>query len=246
MRRPGLRPEAALRPWAMWILLVLGTLAGVSEGAGQELLGRVIDRNTGQPIAEVEIRALRGNAEVARTTSNEVGGFRLVLPGGGRFWLEASRMDYVQIDTVSVEVPPDGRRVVEFLLDPRPITLDEIRAEVRRGVPARFLDTYEGFVTRHETLPPLGSRRVVRRGDPEIEGSGTVAEVLLWFPPPRPNTRWFLDGRPSTEEEIEGLIYADVEGVEFYRSHIDAPVFIDAGPTAFVSVVMVWRRRGPG
>lgn len=155
-------------------------------------------------------------------------------------------MDYVQIDTVSVEVPSDGRRVVEFLLDPRPITLEEIRAEGRRGVPARFLDTYEGFLSRHETLPPLGSRRVVRQGDPEMEGSGTVAEVLLWFPPPRPNTRWFLDGRPSTEEEIEGVIYADVEGVEFYRSHIDAPVFIDAGPTAFVSVVMVWRRRGPG
>jgi hypothetical protein len=204
-----------------------------------------MDRNTGRPVADVEIRALRGNTVAGITTTNEVGGFRLLLPAGGRYWLEASRLDYVQIDTVSVEVPGEGRRVIDFLLDPRPITLEEIRAEVRRGVPARFLNTHDGFLTRHETYPPVGSRRVVRRGDPEIDGSMSVREVLNWFPPQRSTTQWFLDGRPSSEEELEMMIFTDVEGVEFYRVHLDAPMYVDPGREAFVSVVMVWRRRGP-
>jgi len=225
------------------LLLLLVALPVPAEA--QELLGRVIDRRTGQGVADVEIRALRGDTVSASTTSNEVGGFRLVMPAGGRYWLEASRLDYLQIDTVSVEIPDQGRRVVEFILDPRPITLEEIRAEVRRGIPARFLDTYDGFLTRHETYPAVGSRRVVRRGDPEIDGSMSIREVLGWFPPARSTTRWFLDGRPSSEDELDGMIYADVEGVEFYRMHLDAPMYVDPGREPFVSVVMVWRRRGP-
>jgi hypothetical protein len=239
------RVARRLHPAATAALLLGGLLAFAPANlSAQELLGRVIDRASGQPIPDVEIRALRGDTVVARTTSNEIGGFRLVLPAGGRYWLEASRMNYVQLDTVSLEVPPDGRRVIDFILDPVPITLEEIRAEVRRGVPARFLETYEGFLARHEQLPKAGSRRVVRRGDPEMQNAGTVQEVLNWLPPARASTLWFLDGRPSTEEEIEGLIFDDVEGVEFYRSDLDAPIFVDSrGQT---SVVMVWRRRGPG
>ncbi len=240
-RKPALRRVRALRFAGA---LFGGVLAlGPADLSAQELLGRVLDRATGEPVPDVEIRALRSDTVVARTTTNEVGGFRLVLPEGGRYWLEASRLDYVQLDTVSLEVQDGERRVIDFIVDPRPIALEEIRAEVLRGVPARFLDTYEGFLARHEQLPKVGSRRALRRGDPEMENSFTVRQVLNQLTPARPTTVWFLDGRLSSEEEIESLHMEDVEGIEFYRSVLDGPMFVDASPRT--SLVMVWRRRVP-
>ncbi len=197
---------------------------------------------------------------VARTTANEAGAFRLLLPGGGEYGVWATQFGYVQLDTARVQVEEGQRRMIDLLLDPRPVRLEGIEAVDERGAAfLRMSDTWSGFLVRHRDLPPLGSRRAVRRGDPEMAQAMGVRDVLNWFVPPRPCMYWFVEARlveithgtMDPPEQVALYAFEEIEAVEFYRSGVEAPVLAlpcavvppNIGESIEPSVVMVWLRR---
>lgn len=251
------RPKLGAR-FAAGILgaLLLGLVP--QTASAQELLGRVLDRNTAQPIANVDLLAIRGDSVVARTTANEQGAFRLVLPAAGEYGIWATQLGYLQLDTARVRLEEGQRRLIDLLLDPRPVRLEGIEAVDERGAAfLRMSDTWQGFLVRHRDLPPLGSRRAVRRGDPEMAQAMGVRDVLQWFVPPRPCMYWFVEARlieitrntMDPPDQVALYAFEEIEAVEFYRNAWEAPVVTPPCDDPQLlespepSVVMIWMRR---
>ncbi len=254
----GGRPRRAVLGYSLVCVLLIGLIPRTA--AGQEILGRVLDRNTAQAIADVDLVALRGGTVVARTSSNEQGAFRLVLPAGGEYGIWATRIGYVQQDTARVQIADGQRRMIDLLLDPRPVQLQGIEISDERGAAlTRMAPSWGGFLARYRDFAPVGSRRAVRRGDAEMAQSMGMRDVLQWFVPPRPCLYWYVEARfidvtyNSLEPPDQVALHAfeEIEAVEFYRYPWDAPVVVrpcDDPPNPLTdsrhpSVVMIWLRR---
>ncbi|TVP80146.1 MAG: hypothetical protein EA352_00290 [Gemmatimonadales bacterium] len=68
---------------------------------------------------------------------------------------------------------------------------------------------------------------------------------MSWPDPPTGEVH--VDGRPAFPDELEFLSADDVEGVEYYRSPMDAPMGLNIDPLAGMNtpVIVIWTRR-PG
>jgi hypothetical protein len=210
----------------------------------QTIRARVIDNQDGRPVPRAEITLVQPDRRVILTSDN-VGHFMSVGVAG--VWhLRISMLGYVT-DSTAVAVSRNELVELTIRLSRSPIQMEMISVNARKPDP-RHDDTFDGFLTRRLVFPPIGNRRVVVSGDPEMVNAMSLDEVLAWFPPPtkycRENIAYFLNGRrasPAEVDFIKELRPAEMAGLEYYRNAIDAPLYMGQG--AMCPVVAIWQRR---
>lgn len=215
-----------------------------AEVQGQAIVGTVVDVVDERPVSAAEIYVL-GDTLVARTQSDSDGAFRIDLRAGGEFVLSARRIGFHPIHSARLTVGEAETVTVVLRIARDAIPLDPLTVEVRR-TSLRHAGTWDGFLARREVFAPTGNRRVVRWDDPEMEGSITMRDVLLWLRPSGRNAGCMVslvDGLP-TQENIYEIPVSLIEGVEYYARVTDAPLDY-AALSQGCGVIVVWRRKRP-
>jgi hypothetical protein len=216
--------------------------------AGQSIRGRVVTTD-GRGLEGAAVTALLGGNLVARTFSDSTGSFFVVLRDPGDYLLGVSLLGFRSVDSVRVRVGPKEAVDVTIRMDVSPVRLDPLTINARRADP-RHLATYEGFYARRELAKPIGPSRVLVRSDPEMVNAGTINDVLLWLPPAR-CVAYYINGHLT--ESFADISVPFLEGIEFYRDHLDAPLDMRgfnshcgrSGRSPMWSVLALWLRR-PG
>ncbi|RMH13915.1 MAG: hypothetical protein D6701_11815 [Gemmatimonadetes bacterium] len=271
--RVEVRAQAGSRfPAARRVALVPGesrrldVALGVSTSdAPASVLGRVVDYDTGEPLADAEVR-LRGTELVTATDAN--GFFRLDSVPWGVYVVEVDHLGHahqeqalrieggrahdlrvrlpteaIALDPITVEVKPrrwfgDMARLQQRMAAGFGTYLTREQIE-RRGA-ARFTDLFRGLPGVRLVQSSAGGRaseyRVVLRKALTL-GGGTCFPIF------------WVDGRkvPSLGKDgnpIDDFFQpSDIEAVEIYRGPAQTPgEFIDSD--ANCGVVVVWTRRG--
>ncbi len=234
-------------------LMLLAALA--APAAGQAVDGQVVDAESGEGIeqAELVLRDARGSV-AARTRTNAEGRFLLSASVEGRFVIEVERLGYLAPEPIALELGRE-RVSVEIRLGRAPLALEPLTVTGRRADP-RHDGTFEGARSRHDIFPVVGPRRVIMRGDWELEGASTVGGVVALTGFPRGCTIVWWNGS-LVSSDAAGETWMDhtspeaVEAVEFYRRWSDAPAayrpippWVAGNPNA-CSVVALWPRLDP-
>lgn len=137
-----------LRSSTLLVLIAAAFVGAPGPAAAQEVLGKVIDAGTGDPVPgmEVVVRSLDG-ARVYRTLASEAGRFRVRVDAAGAYVIAASRIGYSGVATTEIEVSPGQNVFVELRVEPSALTLEGIRVVATARNP--YLEV-EGFYDRME------------------------------------------------------------------------------------------------
>jgi hypothetical protein len=122
--------------------------------------------------------------------------------------------------------------IVDVKVTQRAIQLEPLVVTGRRR-DARLEPTIEGFYARHAITPPIGTRRVFLHSDLEMRGAIRPMDVLQGIPIASCMTVYWngviVNFAPSATMFLD-LPVTELEGLEFYRSQLDAPIiFRDPG-----------------
>jgi hypothetical protein len=221
------------------------------EAAGQMIFGRVLDASSSAGVAQALVEVLDSGIVVTQALADSTGAYRVSLPPRrlGSYRLRVSRLGFATQDSAPIEVGPSDLVEVDLRVSPSALPLAELMVEVSRNN-LRHAATYEGLYARRARAQAVGQERVVVMGDPELEHSSRVQQVLnqFFFGMTRGRTRcvdYYVNGIQRDVSVLE--IPADmVEGVEYYVDGKFAPFGFLAGrcSTGFrYSVVAVWLRR---
>ena len=164
--RRGRRPTRGRRTTsvrACLALVVLLALAAAPSGAAT-LLGRVTNRETGEPLPYASVQVVGAAASLGRL-ADENGEWRLEgVPGGAA----TVRVDFIGYKRLEQEVrlgpDPAEERRVDAALVPAPIAMEKV--EIRADRTAREQDVRPSLLTlggrQVEALPALGERDPIR------------------------------------------------------------------------------------
>lgn len=96
---------------------------------GAVIQGTVSDKSTGEPLPDATIVVLESNiGDVADST-----GFYQILPlPAGKYSLKASMIGYESEIIPDISIQPDEQRTINFVLQPNPVRLREVRVEAER------------------------------------------------------------------------------------------------------------------
>jgi hypothetical protein len=239
----------------------LFVLAG--ELPAQAIRGEVVTPDAAGGLAGARVEVLLGDDVVGVASTDEHGEFVLYLPRSGTYRLRATRLGYAPALSGDVEIRSREMVMLRLHMSSEPIPLAGITVEGLIRDP-RHDATYEGLHARRATARSVGTERIVIRGDPEMEVSASVRDVIRWFLPPRGCVVYYLDGRPSRGLDFFWQILdmhpSLLEGIEYYRNSLYLPVGFDPGwseewrlrpgeserrpsVTSGCSVIAVWRER---
>ncbi|HUF51585.1 MAG TPA: carboxypeptidase-like regulatory domain-containing protein [Longimicrobiales bacterium] len=129
-------------------ILTIAMLAWLLPGAvaAQRIQGRVIELDSRQPIANVEIRAHSRTSGPVQAVSDSAGAFVLRLGAGGRFLVTATRIGFAPA-TAEVEVGADDQLEVLLRLAVSPTELPPLEVIARTRTPTASLERV-GFYER--------------------------------------------------------------------------------------------------
>jgi hypothetical protein len=227
----------------------------------QSVRGRVLDRESGAPIADVRVTLLRADGTpVLYSLSNDEGGFHVATWHPGPHRLQASHVGYRAVTTEPFEIGVREELVVDLVLSAAAIPLEPLTITARRR-DVRDDPTTEGFYARQQLAPLLGNSRVITRLDPELASARDARDAMNWLPA--------VQGRPFGREGnclvvyFNGQLLGDVdaadiwlatpahllEGLEYYRSIHDAPLPFRQVPGYLYdcsrhTVIALWSRTG--
>jgi len=230
-------------------LVILGLFPGGLLYA-QTIRGTVADAVSGAPVVSAEIVAIGGDGFEARTLSDSVGAFSIPVSGKGRYSLRVTALGYHPSDSTTVELEQWWQQVRVFVrLATAPLEIEGITV-IARGFDERHRATIGGFRVRHATALRVGPSRVVSNSDPEMKSSFDVGDVLKWFQADRRGcTVLYIDGklRPGWTDELELLEVDGLQGIEYYRRSLDAPLEFRGGGAPCLrspsfSVLALWRK----
>ncbi len=120
---------------ALTVLAVGATSLGAHPATAQTVLGRVLERGGGGPVAGAMVRlhdAAGVPTGVGWLTAAD-GRFRLQAPVGGRYELHVERIGFQPTVVSGVDVADGGIASIDVPVDTQPIALDGIRVEARGG-----------------------------------------------------------------------------------------------------------------
>lgn len=235
------------------VRLVAGlTILFVSPLDAQQIVGRLMDSETGQPIASVAVDLMTlDGARVIRTLTNAEGAYSLTAPAEGSYLVRTQHIGYAPATSSIVNLDGGGRTVLDLELTPSPIALQGITAvgviERRPGELGGFYDRQRSnmngrYVTREEfenwspnrftdILTILGVR-VDRNFQPRLSGSDCTTFVIDGVRVPRNYTQPGIDGIANVR---------DVEAVEVYRFAAHVPVEF-TGAFNECGAIFIWTR----
>jgi hypothetical protein len=238
------------RLWSsvLFAQIVLALLASSSPAVGQSIGGRVVDANSNAPLPGAAVDLVQGDVVLRVALTDSTGAFRFLLREPGEYSLRARALGFEAFRGSQIVVNNGEFVDVVVRMTTRPLLLDTLKVNARRTDPRR-LATFEGFLARRESLPKVGNNRAVNRDDPEMIAAIRLADVLGWFPPARRCIAFVLDGQSSRDlrSSSPDLSMSLVDGVEYYRHFVDAPMAIRptdqcVGALDF-SVVAIWLQR---
>jgi hypothetical protein len=244
--------EAARHPpgGPAWLtsLLLLGFLALFpAQAAAQGVTGRVVDAESGAGVPSAQVALLvEGEVHTSAQTDAE-GWFTLRAPRSGDFLLRTRALGYAERPADSVRVEPREMLQVQVELARQAIALEPITVTGRREDP-RHAATFEGFLARRAAARPVGPDRVVLRTDHEMAAAMSLGDVLRWFAGAPRCIVYFVDGRPAQNWDVQTIPVDFLEGVEFYRYNLTAPLpyrgqYCGNSHSNVYSVVAVWLAR---
>jgi len=239
-------------PFFLAVSVLVSTAA---PAAAQSLRGSVVEEGTGAPIAGVTVALLdSAGARVFSAVSDAAG--RFYMPAaGGTYRLEATHIAYatVRLDTVRIAAQERLELTIRMAAEAIPLSPVEVTA---RRIDPRHLATLEGFYQRWRELPSVGPRRAVRREEPEMRSALALDDIVTWFGEPElpDGTALFWNGdhvlSPALGELLLEIPIEFLEGVEFYRREIDAPLEYHIGRSCAAShrcpVLALWGRLPDG
>jgi hypothetical protein len=253
-------------------LLLLGapTLLHAQDLRGRgEIIGRVIDDNTGAPIGGARVEFMDELRRPIRSTiTDQDGTFRIPDVRGGPFVLRASRIGYRATVTPRWRIQGGEVLQVEVRMDVEAVLLAplEIVAQ-RRAQPSPVLEGFRArmasglgyFVTRADIEarnPSMITDMLTMVPGVHLEGSGSGLRRTIHVGRAGANrcpAQIFVDGflfnRPTPFGQDQGFVLDDavtpssVEGIEVYRGMAGVPAeFLN--PNSRCGVVVIWTRRG--
>lgn len=107
--------------------------AFMPSAEAQTLEGRIVDAETGQPVASAYVAVVtRDRLSTLATVSGRDGSFSIDVPGEGSYYIYASSLGYKPSADGLFDFEPDGWLELEIRLQPDPVLLASITAGVER------------------------------------------------------------------------------------------------------------------
>lgn len=243
-------------------VLALLALLCASTLHAQTVRGRVVDRNTGEPIPTVALRVVEANGNAAVTGQADFAGrFSIRVPIAGSYTVTAERIGYSVFTSDPVQVAAGATVDVEVRMASAAVALDSIAVRVRETPTfrdpraARFyerMDRGRGiYLTPEQIAGRPGMRtadllRDVRTVFVENERfSGTKLQVGV-SSLRRCTPTLYIDGRRRRIEEGERLDdivdRTRLWAIEVYTEPEDAPSELPPDDNFACGVVVIWTR----
>jgi hypothetical protein len=235
---------------------------------GQSIGGRVLERESGTPVATATIELLASGQSMAITETNGSGSFEIDAGRTGQFQIRVARVGYVTFEA-TVEIAAAGIAGLILRVDPAPIPAAELAVEVESGVPAL---ARVGFYDRRT----LGHGRFIERRDIEERNPRETSDLLRGLPGVRvlrsrsgtdvefrqsgilslnrrPDSTCrppvFLDGLiishpralPDERYDLDSLLHGDIEAIELYSGPAQVPAQY-GGASSACGVLLIWTR----
>lgn len=226
---------------AFAVLIASLLLAGAGGSAAAQLVyGRVIDKDSGAGVGTVTIHMLDERGDIHRDAVTDTSGWfrvRAALPGTYR--IRAQMIGFAEVVSAPLVLDQAAQTEIEIALNRQAVALEPVRVVAERSLVHGRLGEY---FERAEWVKRTGLGRIFMRND--IEELGPHSLGYLFDRVPRradcPMT-YFLDGLPSSREQMEEIQSEMVEGVEIYRSMLELPP--EYYTRAQCGATMVWLRR---
>lgn len=222
-----------LLPAALLVPLLAGSLSA------QGIRGRVLDAETGQPVAGATVEVLdAGEVALRRVVTDTAGGFSLRVAETGRYHLRSERIGYETVTSPPIDMVAGDTLVVELrmateavVLAPLTITassrrspwdrtLDEFYERQRRGW-GRFIGPAE-----IERLRPVTVTQLLH-GYPGIRiryGRGMQSTVLMRTGRGNCAPTIYVDGHRMPGNDIDQWVTGSaVRAVEVYSRAMEVP-----------------------
>lgn len=240
MTMPLRRRRGRLR--APFLLLALATLAvaPAAPAAAQQVSGRVVDRDSGDPVATATVTMLdTTDTAVATTETAADGSFTVAAPAAGRYRFRVERLGYAtQTMAAPVRLEAGESATVTLRVSAEALPLNAVvvrgrtqqrQAELERGTPARVLDR-AALEEMIRTAAPRNVGDVVRRF-PELtvrtmlDGTGRPMVCVESSQRIRHTIQCdmvlvIFNGAPIEEEPgsfLAGLSPEELESIEFMK-----------------------------
>ncbi len=240
----------------------LATVLVVTPALGQNLVGRVVDAESEQPLEGVRVVLLDGERnEFGGTFTDDAGRFVLAVPRSGEWLLSATLIGYGRLITDPVPVDPGERVAVEVRLGVEAVPLEAL---VVTGRSAHMNPDIQSFYRRLERGGRAGIGRFVAREDIERSSPSYATDLLRTMPGMRvvrgragqgSGLRMssgcvpaiFIDGtqinRLDTGDSLDNYVTPQsIEGIEVYRGAGQQVGRFHDGRGC--GLVLVWTRRG--
>lgn len=160
-------------PRLLPLLVVLFGLAASAAAQSGQIVGTIIDAETGDPLigAFAVVRNPDGTATNYGTATDLAGDFRIVGVPAGTYALESSMIGYNKVTITGVVVEADGVAELDFALQSEAISLDEVVVE------ARAVRTTEAALLRERQKAPAVSDAISAE-DISRAGAGDAADAM--------------------------------------------------------------------
>ena len=226
----------------------LRILSSVPSG---RLIGRLVDRETGQPVATAAVSVLGRPAEAA---SDNQGLFRLTGVPAGQHELRVRRLGYAPLRH-TVGVTSGLTTELEIGLVREPVELEPLVVSTTRSRRLEIKGFYERkhwgeltglgtFITEDdiERWRPLEISHLVSMLVPSVGSGLRNRRLSSGFSSLTCTMKAFLDGIPVKPKDIDTLIKPlEIGGVEVYKGAASVPAEF-AGSDARCGAVVVWSR----
>ena len=241
-------------PRTALLLSFLALLLTPDVGA-QSIRGRLLEAETGAPIdAGTVVLLSRDGVPIQDVLTDRTGAFLLEAPDPGAYRLQARRLGYLPATTALFELEDADTVEVEYRLSAQAIALQPLTVVAHSRRPAGLL---RGFYERAErggfgtfiTRDQIEERHPVHASDllrtvPGVQLFPTWWGGALVLMRGSCVPRIYLDGMPIRTTSIDDLVSpVELEGVEVYRSAVEAPAEL-TGSGSSCGVVALWTRRG--
>jgi len=228
--------------------------APVSADA-QEIRGRIIEFETGVPVAGAEVVLLTEGDTVRSTGSGANGGFFLTAPGPGVWSVAASFIGYRPVGPVPIALAEGEVVTLQLSLAIEPVEMEALVVVARRG----FVNSE--FERRRDSGERSGMGNFLYGEELQRRGSARPSDVLATIPGVRsaegsvatgrivrmqggciPDV--YLDGmhlnRMNWAESLDPYVNTrDIEGIEVYRGSERAEGFFDPDGCG---LILVWTK----
>lgn len=261
-RRNGV--AAASLATGVGLLLFLPWAAALSA---QTVSGKIIEKHTATPLADVEIQIRDGSGTrigpALRTDPD--GLFSMRVPLAGPYTVSVRRLGYIP-SVHDVLVAGRGIARIEIVLAIQPAKLEEVRVARTPSQRPHFMEGFEqrrrlgmGMFFTREEVQRSGTTTLSNfiRGYTGIQMSSRPGRTSANFGPTSMfracNIALFVDGMrmhssSATPDQIfrsfESIPPSHIEGIEIYRGRSQLPAEF-GGPEVRCGAIVVWTRR-PG